>query len=157
MQNFIHKAGTSEIALSEHEGVATIGEIAAKHDADGEALVFVNDNDEPADYDQTLDDAGVSATGHIYIARCRRVTATMNFKEESKPREFPPNVAMQAVFEWATGPKGYKLDATDKAEHMLVITGTETPVDEDTHLEAYVAGDVCTAEFDLVPKHRFEG
>lgn len=63
---------------------------------------------------------------------------------------------MAAVFEWATGPKGFRLGANDKAEHMLIITGTETQVDEDGHLEAY-ASDACAAEFDLVPKHRFEG
>jgi hypothetical protein len=156
MQNFIHKAGTQELEISEHDGATTIGEIAVMHGG-ADALIFINDNDKPTENDLTLDAAGVGAAGHIHVAHCRRVTATVNFKEDSKSHEFPPNVAMHAVFEWAAGPKGYKLEPTDKAEHMLVVAGTETPVDEDTHLESYVVGDDCGAEFDLVPKHRFEG
>ncbi|HMJ01173.1 MAG TPA: hypothetical protein VK488_15180 [Gaiellaceae bacterium] len=156
MRNFIHKAGTPELEVIEHDDATSIREVAAQHGAEGEALVFINDGEESADSEQTLAEAGVGDDDHIHVARCRRVTATVNFKEDSRSRKFPPNAAMIAVFEWAAGPKGFKLSPTDKAEHMLVITGTETAADEDAHLEAY-ASDECTAEFDLVPKHRFEG
>jgi hypothetical protein len=156
MRNFIHQAGTPQLEVVEHEGSTSIREIVANHGAGDETLVFINDADEPADTNLTLDDIGVGEDGDIYISRCRRVKTTVNFKEDSKYRQFPPNIAMAAVFEWATGPKGFRLSPTDKAEHMLVITGTETIVDEDTHLEAYASRE-CTAEFDLVPKHRFEG
>jgi hypothetical protein len=155
MRNFIHKSSTPELDVVEHEPDTTVADVAARH-GDGDALVFVGDGDEPVDSTLTLADAGVGENTHIHVARCRRVTATINFKEVSKPHEFPPNVAMAAVFEWAAGPNGFTLSGTDKAEHMLVITGTETAVDEDAHLEGY-ANDECTAEFDLVPKHRFEG
>lgn len=155
MRNFIHKAGMAELAVAEHEPTTTVADVATQHGG-ADALVFVDDNEEPVEPTLTLDAAGVSDDAHLHVARCRRVTATVNFKEDSDTHEFPPNVAMAAVFEWAAGPNGFKLSATDKAEHMLVITGTETQVDEDSHLEGYVT-EGCAAEFDLVPKHRFEG
>src|SRR5205814_139772 len=83
----------------------------------------------PVDPELTLAEAGVSDDGHIHIARCRRIVTTVNFKEESESHEFPPNVAIAAVYAWAAGPKGFKLSPTDKAEHMLVITYTETDAD----------------------------
>jgi hypothetical protein len=156
MRNFIHRSGKPEIEVAEHDPNQTIRELAAHYGANIEALVFVDDAEEPADPEMTLSDSGVGEGSHVHVARCRRVRATVNFNEDSKSRRFPPNVVMAAVFEWATGPNGFKLSPTDKAEHMLVITGTETIVDEDSHLEAY-ANEECEAEFDLVPKHRFEG
>ena len=156
MRNFIHTTGTTELTVVEHEPETTAADIAAAHGT-ADSLLFVDDNEEPLAPTTTLFAAGIGDDGHLHVARCKRVTATVNFKEDQKSKDFPPNVAMQAVFEWAAGPNGFKLSPTDKAEHMLVIADTETQVDEDAHLEAYVAGDECAAEFDLVPKHRFEG
>jgi hypothetical protein len=156
MRNFIHTTGTTELTVVDVEPETTAADIAAAHGA-ADSLLFVDDNEEPLTPTTVLSAAGVGDDSHLHVARCKRVTATVNFKEDQKSHDFPPNVAMKAVFEWATGPKGFALSAADKAEHMLVIADTETQVDEDAHLEAYVVGDACAAEFDLVPKHRFEG
>jgi hypothetical protein len=156
MRNFIHTTGTTEITVVEHDPETTAGDVAAAHGA-VDSLLFVDDNEEPLALASTLSAAGVADDSHLHVARCKRVMAAVNFQEEQKSKDFPPNVAMQAVFEWAAGPNGFKLSATDKAEHMLVIADTETQVDEDAHLEAYIVDDECAAEFDLVPKHRFEG
>lgn len=155
MRTFIHRAGSTELALAELEPGTTVAELAAEH-GDADALVFAADSEEPLEPSLTLEAVGVRDDGHLHIGRCRRVRAKVNYKEDSKRRTFPPNVAMEAVFAWAAGPKGFDLSATDKAEHMLIVTGTETQVDEDAHLGAY-AEEECRAELDLVPKHRFEG
>jgi hypothetical protein len=155
MRNFIHKAGTAELGVAEHDDSLTVAEVAAQHGA-ADALVFVDDGEEPADPELTLAVAGAGDDSHLHIARCPRVTAIVHFKEGTEQRGFPPNVVITAIYQWAAGPNGFKLSATDKAEHMLGITGTDTAADEDAHLEAY-ASDECTAEFDLAPKHRFEG
>jgi hypothetical protein len=156
MRNFIHTAGASVPEVAEHEAATKVSEIAAKYGVNGEALVFMDDSEEPADSALTLGEAGVGDNGHIHVARCRRVTTTVNFKEDSKEHAFPPNVAIAAVYEWAVGPKSFDLSPSDRAEHMLVIADTETAADEDAHLEAY-ANEDCEAKFDLTPKHRFEG
>jgi hypothetical protein len=156
MRNFIHTVGTTELVVVEHEPDTTAADISAAYGT-ADSLLFVDGNDEPLAPTKTLSAAGVGDDSHLYVTRCKRVSATVNFKEDQNSHDFPPNVAMQPVFEWATGPKGFELSAIDKAEHMLVIADTETQVDEDAHLEAYIVGDECAAEFDLVPKHRFEG
>lgn len=155
MKNFVHRPGTPELDLVELDPTTTVAEFARQQGA-ADALVFVDDGEEPLDASLTLEQVGVADQTHLHVARCRRVTATVHFNEESTTQEFPPNVGMVAVFQWAAGPKGFNLAPADKAEHMLVVTGTDTQVDEDGHLEGY-ASDECSAQFDLVPKHRFEG
>jgi hypothetical protein len=74
MRNFIHKAGSAELGVAEHDDSLTVAEVATQH-GPADALVFVDNGEEPADPELTLADAGAKTlTASSPLAPTRSAT-----------------------------------------------------------------------------------
>lgn len=138
----------------EADSAITVSAFLAANGLDGD--LFADDAADPLDYKKSLGAQGVKAGAKLVVTRCRRVEVTVRFGGDSKHEAFPPGAAVQAVYVWATGKKGFDLPHAEAAKHTFqVCDGTEQP-DHADHIGSW-AGDDCKVCFDLVPKQKFEG
>src|SRR5205823_6151767 len=153
MQIYIHRRST-EVELVDAEPGTTVSALVSEYVGDqGDA--WLEGADTPLDQASTLEESGVEERSHVHVSSCKRVAVRVRYSD-SITRDFPPAATVQAVFEWATGPHGFKLTDTEKAKHALGICDTTTEADKADHVGSF-ANDDCSVCFDLAPKERFEG
>lgn len=129
--------------------------LAAPDGAD--ALVLIEDAEEPLAPDATLEVAGIVHRGRVHVHRCRRVAVTVNFNADQKTESFPPSATVARVKQWTVGKKGFDLQGVDATEHLLQVCGSTIRPDEDVHIGTLVQVPDCGLCFDLVAKQRVEG
>jgi hypothetical protein len=160
---FLQGEGIADITLVRvpRDGTARdIIEAAKSHGLatpDGEALVLVEDAEEPLAPDARLEAAGIGHRGRVHVHRCRRVAVTVNFNADTQAEEFPPSATVGRVKKWAVGKKAFDLQGVDATEHVLQVCNSSTRPDEDVHIGTLVAVPGCGLCFDLVAKQRVEG
>jgi len=161
---FLQGEGITDIALVRvpRDGTARdIVEAARAHGLstpDGaEALVLVEDAEEPLAPDAPLEAAGIAHRGRVHVHRCRRVAVTVNFNADQKTESFPPSTTVARVKKWAVGKHGFGLAGIDATEHLLQVCGSTSRPDEDVHIGTLVEVPACGLCFDLVAKQRVEG
>lgn len=122
-----------------------------------EALVLVEDGEEPLAPEVTLEAAGVGHRGRVHVHRCRQVAVTVNFNADQKTESFPPSTTVGRVKKWAVGKRGFDLQGVDATEHLLQVCSSTVRPDEDVHIGTLVQVPNCGLCFDLVAKQRVEG
>jgi hypothetical protein len=141
----------------EHDADAggTIGTLLVTLGGDTEALLWLEEQNDPLDPSLTLTEAGVVEFAHLHHNVCRDVAVTVRFGGEDKARMFPPSASVQAVFSWAVGKEGFNLPADQRAKHTLGLCGTQTEADRRDHVGTLATE--CRVCFDLAPKARYQG
>jgi hypothetical protein len=153
MQLFLRTSET-QLELIEVDAEQTIADFLADQSAADGAALWLEDAETPLEPARSLRDAGLEDRARVHISTCRKVEVVVHFNGD-KEKEFPPAATLGSVFEWATGPHGFKLSATERAKHTLTLCDSETESDRAEHVGA-LAED-CRVCFDLAPKDRFAG
>jgi hypothetical protein len=120
-----------------------------------EALVFVEDRDEPAAHSSTLGDAGVREGSRIHIHTCRRIEVSCNYNGQTKEKEFSPTARVRRVKD-AFG-RDFEVDPHDLGSFTLLICGSRTEPDENTQIGALTTYPKCKLCFDLVKRENVQG
>lgn len=122
-------------------------------EADGEFLVFVQDEDAPLKRGK-LPRPKPGQPLCLHIHRCRKITVEVSFNGEVKTVDLAPSRTVGATKTYAAV-KLFGMSKHDAAEHVLQIAGSTERPDADIHLGALARR--CGVAFDLVPLVRVEG
>lgn len=147
------------VHVDHNGGIAALLAEAARHrtcNADGEMLVFIEDEDEPLTHECGLPRRhGDGGPPRLHVHRCRRVEVSVMFNGVKEDRQLGPGKTVAAVKRWAA--KAFGMAPADAAEHVLQLVGTSDRPDADTHIGALASCPECMVAFDLVPLKRVEG
>jgi hypothetical protein len=151
------KAGIVEIDVAEGVTERALHDrlIAAGVALVAEALVFVDECEEPLDRRAETPVKNLRHGSCVHVSRCRRIATTVHFTEKTIERSFPPGARVHAVKAWAA--HEFHLDHKDAAEHVLQLCNSTTRPPSDTPLHALTTCQTCAVCFDLVPEKRVEG
>lgn len=119
----------------------------------GEAfMLFVEDDDD----EDAVDKLDVITDGlRVHLHRLKAITVTVRYAGREERRTFRPNATIARVKRWAA--HAFNISASDAAELMLQIAGTDTRPDPDVHLGSLVKAPRDSVCFDLVPAPRVNG
>ncbi|EQD58136.1 hypothetical protein B2A_04502, partial [mine drainage metagenome] len=102
---FYQGDGIGEIAHIELDADATFailkGRLVEKHGIAHDALLFLEDEDEPLDEAILIRDRATGKGLKVHIHRCRHVEVTVTFNGEMVERRFPPSATVARVKRWA--------------------------------------------------------
>src|SRR5690349_17728597 len=126
MEIYVHRSTKERIELRHVDGSAAVGDAIGI--TEGE-WVWIEGGEQAIDSATSFSEAGVGERGHVHVNTCHKVVVTVTYNNDPKERVFPPAAAIRAVFEWATGPKGFDLSEEDKAELVLQVCGTDDRLD----------------------------
>lgn len=157
---FYQGEGVAEIAHIELELDATFAALKARlvenHKIPVDALLYIEDEDEPIDEGVPLKERATSKGLKVHIHRCRHIDVTVTFNGETVERHFPPSATVTRVKRWAAEKK-FDMSNDEAGEHVLQIAGTHNRPAPGTHIGALTDGKVCALAFDLVPDERING
>ena len=122
---------------------------------DGEAAVFLEDQDEPLADTVTIESLAGKHGVRLHVHRCRRVVVKVTYSGRSVERIFGPGRTVGSVKNWAA--KEFGIAKEDAAELILQIAGTHDQPDVDVHIGTLAACPACAVAFDLVPNPRIQG
>ena len=149
--------GISHIELEPDATFATLkARLSEKHVLPLDALVFIEDEDEPID-ERLLVRERASAKGvKVHVHRCRHVEVSVTFNGETVDRRFPPSATVARVKRWAAEHK-FGMSAEEAGEHVLQIAGSHNRPAPGTHIGSLTDGKTCGVAFDLVADERVNG
>jgi hypothetical protein len=101
-----------------------------------EALLFVEDGDEPLDLAVLVDELTGERIHHVH--RARQIEVTVFYMAGEKNKTFRPAARVQQVLDWAVSPKGFKIDPSIAPEMELAIHGQTTPLPKNAHIGRFV-------------------
>lgn len=157
---FYQGEGISEIEHIELEPDTTFAVLKArlteKHEIPVDALLFIEDGDEPVEEAVLIRDCATSRGLKVHIHRCRHVEVTVTFNGETAERRFSPGATIARVKHWAAEKK-FGMSREEAGEHVLQIDGTHDRPAPGTHIGVLTDGKVCGLAFDLVPDERING
>lgn len=123
--------------------------------ADGEAAVFLEDQDEPL-ADGTIVQSLAGKHGvRLHVHRCPRIGVKVTYSARVIGGVFGPGRTVGTVKSWAAKELG--IPREDAAELILQIANTHEQPDVDVHIGTLAACPVCAIAFDLVPNPRIQG
>ena len=123
--------------------------------ANGEAAVFQEDQDEPLADTVTVESLAGKFGVRLHVHRCRGVDVKVAYSGRTVERVLGPGRTVSAVKKWAAKELG--IPNEDAAELILQTTGTHDQPDVDVHIGALAACPACAVGFDLVPNQRIQG
>lgn len=123
--------------------------------ANDEAAVFAEDQDEPLTDTATMDSIADKHGARLHMHRCRRVGVKVTYSGRMIERLFGPGRTVGAVKRWAAQELG--IGKEDAAELILQLAGTHEQPDVDVHIGALAQCPACALAFDLVPNPRIQG
>jgi hypothetical protein len=92
----------------------------------------------------------------LHLHRLKAITVTVRYAGRPEQHHtFRPNATIARVKRWAA--HAFNITASDAAELMLQIAGTDTRPDPDVHLGSLVKAPQHQITFDLVPAPRVNG
>jgi hypothetical protein len=91
----------------------------------------------------------------IQLHRLKGIDVTVRYAGRDVRRTFRPSATVGRVKKWATHELG--ISASDAAELMLQVTGTDNRPDSDVHIGTLVKAPANSLSFDLVPSPRVNG
>ena len=91
----------------------------------------------------------------VHLHRLKGIDVIVRYAGRDVRRTFRPSTTVARVKKWATHELG--ISASDAAELMLQVTGTDNRPDGDTHIGALVKAPAKNVSFDLVPSPRVNG
>jgi hypothetical protein len=157
---FIQVHGRPGILEAEVSETATVGDlhdglVAAGVTIEAEALIFVDEAEEPLPGERTERIHGLKHGTRVHVGRCHRIATTVHYLDKTAEHHFSPGARVRRVKAWAV--EKFKLDPKDAAEHVLQICKSTERPSSDTPLHCLTHGHGCSICFDLVPEKRVEG
>lgn len=144
----------------EIQGDATFADLQAmlvkKLQIEGEALLFLEDDDEPIDGKIRIGDKAGRAGVKAHIHRCRKVEVVVHFKEKTIRHEFAPSATVARVKHWVAVEK-LGMTEEEASHHHLQLAGTTDQPDPGTHIGTLTNCPKCKVEFDLVTTPKVNG
>jgi len=114
--------------------------------------IFVEDVDD----DQELQNMEKIPDGlRVHIHRLRGIDVEVRYAGRDVNRTYRPSTTISSIKRWATQELG--ISASDAAELMLQIHGTDIRPDADVHVGSLVKSPDKSILFDLVPAPRING
>ena len=133
------------------------GQLTKKHNLAGDYLLFVEDEDHPADEKRRLRDAaGAEGIVKLHLHRCPRIAVSVTFNNETVNEHFGPGATIAKIKRWAAEQK-FGMGADEAGEHVLQIAGTQDRPSAGTHIGTLTVHPACKVAFDLVPDERING
>jgi hypothetical protein len=148
---YIHTDAGPDPEAHEHDAGAQIGTALL---LERDAVVLIEDGDEPLDLELTFLKAAVGDRAHLHVSHRHRLAAIVHFNGRAEQRSFTVATRVGKVRRWAV--EAFGLIGVDATEHTLALSGTDIVPPGDAHLGSLPHTN-DEIEFDLVPKHRFEG
>lgn len=130
--------------------------IAKKHSVGEDVILFLEDEDEPADEKKRVRHYAGPAGVKVHVHRCRHIAVSVTFNGETAAHKFPPSATIARVKKWAAEHK-FGMTPEEAGEHVLQIKGTKDRPSASTHIGSLVAHGRCELAFDLVPDERIQG
>jgi hypothetical protein len=118
-----------------------------------DALVFLDEDDEPAEPSRRFQE--LKPGTRIHVSKCRHVEVTLNYLDQTLRHPFSPGTPLRRVKEWAA--KALHMAPTDAAEHVLQVCGGHNRPASDTPLSELIGHCACGVCFEFVPDKRVEG
>lgn len=157
---FYQGEGIREIAHFEADPASTFADIKQaliqKHGLSNEALLFLEDGEEPVDDKHPARDHVGRAGIKLHVHRCRQVVVSVAFNGETVEHRFAPGATIARVKKWAAERK-FGMTPQEASEHVLQIAGTKDRPDPGTHIGRLASCPDCRIKFDLVPNERING
>jgi hypothetical protein len=157
---FYQGEGVGDVSHIELEPDATFATLKArlteKHAVPMDALVFVEDEDEPIDEVVLVRDRATAKGVKVHVHRCRHVEVMVTFNGETVDRRFSPSATVARVKRWAAEHK-FGMSKEEAGEHVLQIAGSHDRPAPGTHIGSLTDGKVCGVAFDLVADERVNG
>jgi hypothetical protein len=157
---FYQGEGVGEVSHIELEPDATFATLKArlteKHVVPFDALVFVEDEDEPCDEVALVRHRATAKGLKVHVHRCRHVEVTVTFNGETVDRRFSPSATVARVKRWAAEHK-FGMSEEEAGEHVLQIAGSHDRPAPGTHVGSLTDGKVCGLAFVLVADERVNG
>ncbi len=146
------------IEIDEHANTAALRiECLKRVSKDGgvevEDLLFYLEDDDSDDPVRDLDQIPHGLRVHLH--RLKAIDVTVRYAGRDVHRTFRPSSTVKRVKQWAA--HEFAISASDAAELMLQITGTDVRPDLDTHIGTLVKSPEHAIAFDLVPAPRVNG
>ena len=157
---FLQGEGINDVVRLQLEPKATALDVrraCASHgvQANGEAAVFLEDQDEPLGDAVTVESLAGKHGVRLHVHRCKRVAVKVTYSGRVLEHVFGPGRTVGAVKKWAAKELGIQKE--DAAELILQIAGTHEQPDVDVHIGTLAACPACALAFDLVPNPRIQG
>ena len=130
--------------------------LAEKHGTPADALIFLEDDDDPLDDDGRVGDRAGPTGLKIHLNRCRHIEVNVSFNGETVDRRFGPGATVARVKRWAAERK-FEMSKEEAGEHVLQIAGIHDRPVPGTHVGALATCPDCTLAFDLVADERVNG
>ena len=116
--------------------------------ADGEVLVFIEEQDEPLGHGQTLAECEIRHKHHVHVHRCKAVKVGVFYNSE-RHEVFAPSAKVRRVLKWAI--HAFKLTPAEAADKVLVLKSNPSDeLDPDAHIGSYAKPHHCAVELCLV-------
>lgn len=152
MEVYVHSEDSHDPQLIEVSTSGQVGDLLT----DEESL-WMQDEDDPLPVDVSFPEAGVIRRSHIHRGRCDKVKVQVRHAGEELFGEFSPAARVVRVFDWTTGPEGFKLPTAQIPKFGLKLPNGDEFLDFETHVGSLVSGSRCVVTMDLVPKDRPAG
>lgn len=137
--------------------IAQLKELVAKATgAEGEVVLFIEDEDEPLEVDVVVKDVAGANGLKVHAHRCKEIAVAVTFNRKVARRKFKPGTTVAKVKKWAAT-KEFGMTPDEAGEHLLQIVGTHDRPAPNTHLGTLVTHPHCQIGFDLVPDERVNG
>ncbi len=114
-----------------------------------EALLFVEDSDEPLDLDLIIKEDQAAHTIH-HVHRARRVNVSVHYQNKIKTEAFSPSTRIQVVLDWAVSPQGFNIDPAIAPEMELSLHGETKELPKQAHIGRYVRHPHHELSLDLI-------
>jgi hypothetical protein len=157
---FYQREGSQEQQHIEADAGMPLADLLAllvkKHGLDAGVVVFIEDQDEPADEATLKCECHRLGNSPIHLHRCRHVAVAVTFNGETVRQEFAPGATVARVKRWAAEIK-FGMSEEEAGEHVLQVVGTHDRPSPATHVGALVTHGQCRIAFNLVPQERVNG
>ncbi len=155
---FLQSELLADVEVIELDERTTPGELRAvclsriSNPVEGEMYLFVQDDDDECGVEKLTD---VVDGLRVHLHRLKAIDVSVRYAGKVATRTFRPNATIGRVKQWAA--QDFGISASDAAELMLQISGTNNRPDEDVHIGALVVAPLHAICFDLVPAPRVNG
>jgi len=157
---FCQGEGIDEIVHIELELDATFAllkvHLAEEHRISEDALIFIEDEDEPIDETVLIKDRTTAEGLKVHIHHCHHIKVTVMFNGKTVECHFAPSATVARVKRWAAE-KEFGMSEDEAGEHILQIAGTHDRPTPGKHIGALTDDKVDSLSFDLVPNERVNG
>jgi hypothetical protein len=157
MRIYLHEPQSEPTLLEDVEETARFRDICR---LDGEAFVFLDDDDEPVEVDllivEVLTVRGRKPSNHhIHRHPCRAITVDVHYGGDTRDIRITPNQTVGALLTKAI--QAYGLDAAAGSDLVLRRPGSNDDLPQAEHVGDLHPSKSCKLELNLLPAHREAG